>query len=228
MLRKKRLRPQEMDYFAWIAFRAKIERALIQLSLAKRREGPERRLYLNQAKALLLKPLLTEKQDVALLTEARALLIETELLLGNEEGASRLLAQFEEEMESGRVTKSSWLAKIYFEKGTFYQKEGRLEEALASFEKAESSVSDNPLQRLSIWIAEGETLLEMGKLPEAMTTLTRAIDEDLPSSKRLQAMYLRAEVYAREGRSDLALIQLKALSKQQGEWGQKAKEKLAL
>jgi hypothetical protein len=56
--------------------------------------------------------------------------------------------------------------------------------------------------------------------------LSKAINDDAISSLRIKAMFIRAEIYAIQGRNDLARKQLEATSKKGGEWALKAKQKL--
>ncbi len=60
----------------------------------------------------------------------------------------------------------------------------------------------------------------------AILTLSKVVNDDAISGMRLKAMYLRAEIYAQQGRRDLSRKQLEATAKKGGEWGQKAKETL--
>ena len=57
--------------------------------------------------------------------------------------------------------------------------------------------------------------------------LSDAVNDEAISGLRLKAMYLRAEVYALQGRTELAHKQLEAVSKKGGDWGKLAAEKLA-
>ena len=59
-----------------------------------------------------------------------------------------------------------------------------------------------------------------------MMLLSKVINDNAISGLRLNAMYLRAEIYEQQGRHDLAIKQLEATAKKAGEWALKAKEKL--
>ena len=63
-------------------------------------------------------------------------------------------------------------------------------------------------------------------MDEAMLVLSKVINYDAVSSERLRAMFLRAEIYESQGRTDLARRQLQATASKGGPWSLKAKEKL--
>jgi tetratricopeptide (TPR) repeat protein/TolA-binding protein len=84
-------------------------------------------------------------------------------------------------------------------------------------------------ERLDILIEKSESLRLNGDLDSAMLQLSEVVDYHAVSSLRLKAMYLRAEIYAEQGRLKLARKQLESLSLKGGSkdpWALKAKEKL--
>ncbi len=95
----------------------------------------------------------------------------------------------------------------------------------------------NKAQKLQAYGARSELLLEiliakalihkqMGESDKAMMLLSQVINEQSASSLRIQAMFLRAELYELKGRRDLAFRQLQATAKKGGEWGMRARKKL--
>ena len=84
----------------------------------------------------------------------------------------------------------------------------------------------SPDQKLDLWIQRSLCYKELGQLDQAMKLLSDAVNDEAISGMRVKAMYLRAEVYEQQGRPELALKQLEAVSKKGGEWGKMAQDKL--
>lgn len=127
------------------------------------------------------------------------------------------------------ITRGYFLSKLYGEKGSLLMKKERFREAVRFFTQAEESGGGKVLsddERLEFAIQKANCHLSLGDATKAMKILSRVINEDVISSKRLKAMYCRAEVYESQSRNELAFKQLVALSKKGGEWANAAKEKL--
>ncbi len=87
-------------------------------------------------------------------------------------------------------------------------------------------LQDKSEHLLTILIAKANIHRQMGELDKAMMLLSQVINEQSASSLRIQAMFLRAELYELKGRRDLAFRQLQATAKKGGEWGMRAAKKL--
>ena len=79
-------------------------------------------------------------------------------------------------------------------------------------------------ERLQLWMEKSLSLRETGEYGESMKWLSRIINEEAASQKRIEAMLLRADLYKRQGRKVFALRQLEAVMQKGGRWGQQAKE----
>lgn len=66
----------------------------------------------------------------------------------------------------------------------------------------------------------------LGQHDTAMKNLSQVINADTASPLRIQAMVLRADIYEKQNRPELAVRQLEAAAKKGGEWGEKAKRQL--
>lgn len=84
----------------------------------------------------------------------------------------------------------------------------------------------DPAQKLDLWILQSLCLRQLGKLHEAHLALSKVINSPVASSKRLQAMCLRASIYEEEGRSNLALRQWQSVASSKGHWAKLAKNKV--
>ena len=59
-----------------------------------------------------------------------------------------------------------------------------------------------------------------------MLLLSKVINIDIISNRRLKAMYLRALIYEQQGRNELAKNQLMQTASKGGPWAVRAKQKL--
>ena len=101
--------------------------------------------------------------------------------------------------------------------------------ALASFKQAQECSKGKLLNtddRLELRIWQSQCHEAQGQLDQAILTLSKVINDDAISSLRLKAMYLRAEIYKKQHRYELARKQFEALAKKSGEWALKAQEAL--
>ena len=109
---------------------------------------------------------------------------------------------------------------------------GLFAEALTTLDVAEiTGQSADALateERLQLWIVKSECLRSLRRLDEAMLVLSNVINADAVSALRLKAMLQRAEIYELQGRPELAVRQLEALSPKGGEWGAIAQQRLLL
>lgn len=81
-------------------------------------------------------------------------------------------------------------------------------------------------QKLNIWLLKSECYKRQKDFGNSMRMLSKVINADMTSPLRIKAMYLRAEIYELQGRPELVVRQLEAISKKGGEWAIVAKEKL--
>lgn len=97
---------------------------------------------------------------------------------------------------------------------------------LLEFAEEIHATDETNASRLHIWLYQSELAKKTGNHNLAMKLLSTIINDDSASSLRVQAMYLRAELYEKRSRRDLALKQLEACAKKGGVWAERAKKKL--
>lgn len=237
-LESENLLGEDPDYFFAISSRASIERALADLEVAENAQGTKRQIYLEYAKELLLglihdlqqPPYLFQNDPyLSMLEECEFTLATTYEKMGRDDEAQKVLLSMNRRFQDSVTTRGYYLSRMQYELGVIEKRSGKHQTALEYFKKAEDAAKGNILnsdQRLDIWIQQSLCLLDGGEPEQAMGILSQVINQDVASSQRLKAMYLRSEIYEQQGREELAVRQLEALSKQQGEWAAKAKEKL--
>ncbi len=101
--------------------------------------------------------------------------------------------------------------------------------ALECLQQAEDASKGKVLstdQRLDLLIQQSQCFKEMNQPEKAILILSKVVNDDAVSSLRVKAMFLRAEIYEKQNRYELARKQLEATSKMGGEWALKAKEKM--
>lgn len=107
-------------------------------------------------------------------------------------------------------------------------KEGSYGKAATLLDMAEEIHTHNPQKTflLQVWIVKSELAEKQKDISGAMKLLSKVINDDSASSLRLEAMFLRGELYEKKGRRDLARKQFTACTKKGGEWANRAKKKL--
>jgi tetratricopeptide (TPR) repeat protein len=147
----------------------------------------------------------------------------------DEEKAIDTLNEMAELNKSLNIQRSYYQALAFFEMGCFKAKQQQHEKALDYFKQAENAANGDVLgshQKLKIWKMTSYSLRYLGNYDDAMLYLSYVINENIPSSERIEAMLLRSELYALQGRHELAIKQLEAVSQKGGEFALIAKEKL--
>jgi tetratricopeptide (TPR) repeat protein len=125
------------------------------------------------------------------------------------------------------IQKSYYQTLTYFELGKLHAKLINHEKALEYFKLADDNSSNQIVSKemkLKIWTESSNSARYLGRFDEAMLYLSFVINENISSSTRIQAMLLRSELYAIQGRHELAIKQLEAVSKNGGEFALIAKE----
>ncbi len=152
----------------------------------------------------------------------------TLLLQGNERQAREELTNLLDYATHSNYEKSEPVVLALLELASAHARAGDQEKAFTLLNKAQALQIDekNGELLLEILIAKSQLHHKMGELDKAMMLLSSVINEESASSLRIQAMFLRAEVYERKGRRDLAFRQLQTCAKKGGEWGLQAEKKL--
>jgi hypothetical protein len=255
LVEKKLIPEKDLDYYRQMRERAQLERAQANFAIAQQSTGGKKEIYLAYAEEVyqeLISKISSDLLQSSFLDRVKAPGL-SDLEMNFEAGqritsqtqieAQFLLAQTLNEMgktpEAERWLELSikkgpaqgyWLMKTWVEKGKLLQKRGELSSALQAFVMAEEAIPDgkgmSPDEKLDIWIEQSLCYREMQQYDEAMRLLSRVINDDVISSRRIKAMYLRAETYELQNRPELALKQLESTARKGGEWALKAQKKL--
>ncbi len=164
-----------------------------------------------------------------LLEEIDYLLSKTLLANFQSEMAQKTLEDLVKKYGDLNIKKSYWLTLAYYELGRIESKKQCHEKALTYFKLADESSYNNLIsgeEKLKIWMESSNSLRALGRFDEAMLYLSFVINENISSSTRIEAMLLRSELYQLQGRHELAIKQLEAVSKNGGEFAFQAKDKL--
>lgn len=216
------------DYYFALSARATIERATVDLDIAESAEGTKKQIYQKYAIDLLTH-LLADLKEPNLVDESQYLLALAYEKSGDDLKAETLYEAIVNRFHSKKTTRGHYLALSLGRLGRLHQKKHQIKSALTYFKGAADAGQGKVLnsdQYLEILIEQSHCYLLLGDEDLAMTTLSKVINEDAASSLRLKAMFLRSQIYKQQGREELALRQLEALSNQHGEWAAKAQQEL--
>lgn len=233
----------ELDLFITARYRAMLERALANLSISTESEGAKKHIYLEYAVEMFDK-LVCELQDPShplgsiatqgesfspLLEEAYYYLALSYVEMGNDRMAKTVLDDMAERYHKAKIGSGYYPSRLWYQQAKLSMRSQKPEQALFQLNLSEEMAKNNVLgteEKLDLWLQRSDCYRQLQQLDNAMLELSRVINDDAISSQRLQAMYLRSEIYELQGRSELAQKQLMALSQKGGRWAQMAKEKL--
>lgn len=233
---------QKLEYYVHLRYRSILERALANYAIAEESKGAKRQIYLEYAGEVFKKIIAEFQENHPFAQKVK----EKELFPKIEEESFYYLAKIYWQTDSAelaekvyleaiaqynnsRITKSYFLAKLYIEKGIFAFSQKDFDSALAYYKKAAEAGNGKILnsdETLDLLIQQSICLQETNQLEEAMLLLSQVINCDVASSLRLKAMYLRAGIYEKQGRQQLAKRQLETIVAKGGDWAQQAQEKL--
>ncbi len=223
---------------ALIYFRYQAMLELAELHLNNPSSEPELALHLLQAivndfsdRNHSLTSLLTQKEPYPSIFEksefalARAY-IKCGKKLRAQERLSKMLAHFDE----AGIQEGYYLSQVWFEQGKLAGQCQDHTTAIRCYEIAgecgQSYLSEE--EKLSLWLLMSHAYRGKREYDKAMRLLSKVINTDIPSPLRLKAMFYRAEIYELQGRPELAVRQLEAMSRKGGDWALEAQEKLRL
>lgn len=238
-----RITTANLEYFTTIYYRARLEGAMTTLTLASDLPSPERDELFKEAEVRLkgvvaefsdpnhpLASLLSRGQAYPrVLEEAHFGLARLNLAVKDDVAAEATLHRMVDRYREGQVGRGYYLSRVWYELGRIAMRRGEYPNALNCLNRAEDSAKQGVLsreQQLDLWVQMSLCYRAQGMLDEAMLTLSRVINDDSTSGLRIQAMYLRAEIYELQGRHELAVKQLEATSRKGGAWAAKATEKM--
>lgn len=234
----------DLPYFIQVRYRAQLERAQANFSIALQSKGGKREIYLEYAEGVfqqliddysvphpLMKTWLTDQPSYPRgWAEAEYKLALILIERGKENAGEKILDSSLKHYREASVDQGYGPMRIWREKGRLAQKQKDQTKALDCFVKAEQMAADclelSADEKLDLWIQQSLCCKELNQLDEAMLLLSKVINDDVISSLRIKAMFLRAEIYELQNRPELALKQLEAASRKGGEWAQKAQKKL--
>jgi len=232
-----------LEYFVTVRYRATLEAALTNLTIADDSQGAKRQIYLEYAESSfenILEEFNNDEHPLAdalrktdfyssINEEARYGLSQVYIKGKNDVAAEKILTRMLETYAAEKISRGYLLSRIWSDLGNIAMRKNDFELALQFFHHGEDAAKGRILsaeQKLELWIQQSLCHRSLGQLDEAMTILSNVINDDTISAQRLKAMYLRAEIYEEQGRVELAVKQLEATAKKGGHWAFKAKEKL--
>ncbi len=211
------------DYYRQVRNLAALERGKLYILVSQDSNGPKKDIHLHYA-VDVLKPLINEDKEIS--TQAVLLLAGIYKSLGELEDAKMLVSR---ELEKLSGDSGAFVASLNTIQGEIYQQQQDYETAWHHFVKAEEAGEGRFLshdQELDLWIRQALCYQQMEQYDQAMLLFSKTINRNVVSSQRVRAMYLRAEVYRKQGREELAKKQWEAVALKGGEWGQLARKKL--
>lgn len=159
----------------------------------------------------------------AVLAHAKAL-VEDQHKTRAEQVLFGLLIKYRE----GGITENLFLALTWKEMGKMAMGDRDFKTAAHCFdvalESGESALADE--QKIQIWLYQSTCHRQTGDLEKAMRLLSKIINSDRATPLRIEAMFLRAEIYQLQGKPELALRQLEAVVKKGGDWAELAQQKI--
>ncbi|NGX55281.1 MAG: hypothetical protein KR126chlam2_00912 [Chlamydiae bacterium] len=176
----------------------------------------------------LTAPLMKESDFPSLFEESEFALAQAYLQFDQEYKAQETLSSMLSHYASANINQGYYLSHVWLEQAKLAGRCNDEETALRCIVMAQESGKGylSIDQGLNLWILQSECYRNKGQLNQAMRMLSQVINEDVVSSLRLKAMFLRAEIYELQGREELAMRQLEATAKKGGEWADLATEKL--
>lgn len=239
----KKIPPEHVEKYAMIRYRALLERALANQMIAEESQSTKRTIYSQYARELFLQInqeladptsvfgiYLTKGEPFPKIQEESLyLLVQNYLKFDDDASAMKSIEAMIDKYKNLNIAKGYYLSRIYYEKGMIAIRQKNYEIALQDFMKAETSDDErflNADQKLDLWIQKSLAYKALDQTDNAMLILSKVINDNAISSLRIKAMYMRAEIYAAQGRHDLARKQLEATAKKGGDWALKAKIKL--
>jgi TolA-binding protein len=209
-------------YFKEIATQSALERALILLELERMDESE-----------IILKRLVDaqiESNEITpILQKVVYHLVNIYVKEHQDDNAEKLINMMLKKHEKSKMSEGYYISRLWYERGMIAKRENSPKQALQYFTLSEMAAKGDILetsQLLDLWIQQSLCHLELGEMDKSMLILSRVTNYNATSSLRVKAMYLRAEIYERQGRYELAKKQLQATSTKGGEWALKAKQKL--
>ncbi len=216
--KEKALPMDEISYYQAIVHEAKRERGLAYFAIGQQASGTKQTIYTHYALQTLQE---LKKESPPSISQASLALDLAEIYLLQ---GKKNLAYSEWDFVLQTSTHSHELYSAYIGKALQAFEEKKFREALDFFSKGEEH-GEGVLttdEKLRLWMHQSQCLYSLSEFETAMQLLSRIINDPSVSSLRIEAMCLRAEIYEREGRMELAKKQWDAIQKKGGIWAKKA------
>lgn len=244
LLQKGEIPSEDRLFYLNIRYRASMERGLANLSVAEESQGAKKQIYLEYAEELfrqlvedfenperqIAKDLIQGNPFPFQYEENCFWLAQTYLKNENQTAAEKVFSQMLDRYKMAKITRGYFLSRVWYELGMLAMQRKEHPLALKCLKHAEDSAKGRGIlstdQRLDLWIQQSLCYLGINQVEHAILLLSKVVNDDAISGLRLKAMYLRAEMYERQGRHEIARKQLESMIKKGGEWAQKAREKL--
>lgn len=209
----------QLPYYRKISHKAKLERGKANLAIGENSQGSKRQIYLKYASDVLEElakqiakfsdPFYAQLRDEVDYSHGHALISQ-----GDIDKAADVLAGLIDRSQAASIKQGYLLSRAHYDRGVIAQQRKDYQAALIAFSQAENcaqGLSDD--QRLDLWIQQSHCYKGMNRLPEAMSLLSKVINEDVVSGLRIKAMLLRADLYDLQGRPELARKQRDTVAK---------------
>jgi len=237
------LSSQDLEYFITVKYRATLERALTNLAIAEESQGTKKQIYLDYAQEVFkqiiqdfsspfnsLTAVLKNKEPFpSILEESSYWLAQTNIKSGKDMEAYKILQDMLDTYQRALITRGYYLSRAWRDLAMLDNGQGKPQEAIVKLLKAEDAAKGrilSPEQKLELWLDQAACFEALNQQDQALLVLSKAINDDSISGLRIKAMFLRAEIYEKQGRQELARKHFEATSRKGGEWGQQAKFKL--
>lgn len=237
-VQKNTLPQNRISDFDSIRQQSLVERALALLAASEEVDGARKAVFLDYA-AEAFQTLIDELEHSpdsvsssypTALPECRYGLAKVHVQQNEYDKAEQVLLQLIQHFASQGMEHGYWLSRARYDLAQVYLHRQDYRMALQHLQLAEEAAKGGHVlsvdQHLDLQLTQSECFRQLHDFDKAMALLSQVVNEDVASSLRVKAMYLRAELYQQQGRDDLAMRQLEATSKKGGEWGSRAKEKL--
>ncbi len=244
MNEENKIPPQDYRYYMHLRYRAMLERAELNLLIAEASLLGKKQIYLEYAEGVLREMtqclheptkrmrlnLFDRSHYPTIVQEADFLYAQTLIKRGRLLEAQLQLSSMLDHFNATSIQKGTILAKTWLEKGNLNKQGNEFPSAIRAFSEAEKACGThlilNTDEILRLWIQQALCYKELHEYEEAMRLLSKVVNHEAISPIRTEAMYLRADIYSSQGKTELALKQLQAAAVKGGEWGIKAHDRL--
>lgn len=218
-LQKGSCSPFQMEMLQELKLQAQVERGKSLLEIGKTSQRGKRKIFLSYAEELFEQL----SKDYPLSPDIRYYLIKSCIYQDKQQKGLLLLENLSSFFSS---QETFFLFKLCMQKGKIEQQLNHFSEAAKSYEKASQIFGISSEQQLKAWIKEGLCFQSLKEYEKAMTLFSQVINQNVVSPRRIDAMFLRADLYEIQGRHALAIKQWEAIAKKGGDRAQEAKIKL--